>query len=69
MEDHDLRRVMWIIILIASLTLSMIFDSIVIDVVSLAAGFIVYAFSNYGIPANYFYNKSWHISQIIPTTS
>jgi len=66
MENCNLRRVMWIIILIASLTLGMIFDSIVIDVVSLAAGFIVYAFSNWGIPANYFYNKSWHISQIVP---
>ena len=66
MEDHDLRRVIRIIILIASLTLSMIFDSIAIDVVSLAADFIVYAFSNYGIPANYFYNKSWHISQTVP---
>jgi hypothetical protein len=66
MEDHDLRRVMWIIFLIMSLTLGMVFDSIVIDVVSLAADFIVYAFSNYGIPANYFYDKSWRISQIIP---
>jgi uncharacterized membrane protein len=66
MEDHDLRRVMWIIFLIVSLTLGMVFDSIVIYVLSLAAGFIVYAFSNYGIPANYFYDKSWHISQIVP---
>jgi uncharacterized membrane protein len=46
--------------------LGMIFDNIVIDVSLVAAGFIVYAFSNYGIPANYFYNKSWHISQIVP---
>jgi uncharacterized membrane protein YciS (DUF1049 family) len=66
MENCDLRRVMWIIILIVSLTLGMMFDSIVIDVSLVAADFIVYAFSNYGIPANYFYNKSWHISQIIP---
>jgi hypothetical protein len=66
MENCDLRRVMRIIILIVSLTLGIMFDSIVIDVVSLAADFIVYAFSNYGIPANYFYNKSWHISQIVP---
>jgi hypothetical protein len=66
MEDHDLRRVMWIIFLIVSLTLGMVFDSIVIDVSLVAADFIVYAFSNYGIPANYFYDKSWHISQIVP---
>jgi len=46
--------------------LGMIFDNIVIDVSLVAAGFIVYAFSNRGIPANYFYNKSWHISQIVP---
>jgi len=66
MEDHDLRRVMRIVILIASLTLSMIFDSIVVSVSLVAADFIVYAFSNCGIQANYFYNKSWHISQIVP---
>jgi uncharacterized membrane protein YciS (DUF1049 family) len=66
MEKCNLRRVMWIIILIVSLTLGMIFDNIVIDVSLVAADFIVYAFSNYGIPANYFYNKSWHISQIVP---
>jgi hypothetical protein len=66
MEDHDLRRVMWIIFLIVSLTLGMMFDSIVIDVSLVAADFIVYAFSNYGIPANYFYNKSWYISQTVP---
>jgi phosphoglycerol transferase MdoB-like AlkP superfamily enzyme len=66
MEDHDLRRVMWIVILIVSLTLGMVFDSFVIYVLSLAADFIVYAFSNRGIPANYFYDKSWHISQIVP---
>jgi len=66
MEDHDLRRVMWIIFLIVSLTLGMVFDSIVIDVSLVAADFIVYAFSNWGIPVNYFYNKSWHISQTVP---
>ncbi|PLC68418.1 hypothetical protein B7L70_03370 [Vulcanisaeta sp. EB80] len=46
--------------------LGMIFDNIVINVSLVAAGFIVYAFSNWGILANYFYNKSWHISQIVP---
>jgi hypothetical protein len=66
MENCNLRRVMWIIILIVSLTLGMIFDNIVIDVSLVAAGFIVYAFSNWGIPVNYFYDKSWHISQIVP---
>ena len=65
MEEHDLRRVMRIIILIVSLTLGMVFDSIVVSVSLVAADFIVYAFSNRGIPANYFYNKSWHISQIV----
>jgi len=66
MENHDLRRVMWIIILIVSLTLGMVFDSIVVSVSLVAADFIVYAFSNWGIPVNYFYDKSWRISQIVP---
>jgi hypothetical protein len=65
MENCNLRRVMWIIILIASLTLGMIFDNIVIKVSLVAADSVVRTFSSFGIPANYFYNKSWHISQII----
>jgi hypothetical protein len=66
MENCDLRRVMWIIILIMSLTLGMIFDNIVIKVSLVAADSVVRTFSSFGIPANYFYNKSWHISQIVP---
>jgi hypothetical protein len=46
--------------------LGMIFDNIVINVSLVAADFIVYAFSNWGIPVNYFYDKSWRISQIVP---
>jgi len=65
MKNCDPRRVMWIIILIVSLTLGMVFDSIVVSVSLVAADFIVYAFSNWGIPVNYFYDKSWRISQII----
>jgi hypothetical protein len=44
----------------------MVFDSIVVSVSLVAADFIVYAFSNWGIPVNYFYDKSWRISQIVP---
>jgi hypothetical protein len=46
--------------------LGMIFDNIVINVSLVAANFPIHAFSNWGILANYFYNKSWHISQIVP---
>ena len=66
MENCDLRRVMWIIILIMSLTLGMIFDNIVIKVSLVAADSVVRTFSSFGIPANYFYNKSWYISQTVP---
>jgi hypothetical protein len=65
MEEHDLRRVMRILFLIMSLTLGMIFDSIVVSVSLVAADSIVRAFSSFGIPVYYFYDKSWRIPQII----
>ena len=65
MRNCHLRRAMPITALTTSL-LGMIFDNIVINVSLVAANFPIHAFSNWGILANYFYNKSWHISQTVP---
>jgi uncharacterized membrane protein len=66
MEDHDLRRVMLIVVLIIILlALSMIVDSIVIRVSLATADSIVRAFNRLGIPVYYFYNESWNVLRIV----
>ena len=66
MEDHDLRRVMLIAVLIITLlALSMIVDSIVVIVSLATADSIVRAFNRLGIPVYYFYNESWNVLRIV----
>gem|GEM_PF-4350260 len=48
--------------------LGMIFDNIVINVSLVAANFPIHAFSNWGILANYFYNKVAYIANRTDTS-